>query len=377
MKTIEKYKKIHLPWFDCHVTAMRDMLHYHDLNISAYLCFGLAGGIGFNYIPVDRSTKPTMPPARMPFWIIMGSSQNYMDICKELGIRYTIERFFSPDEAWVRIQHFIDEAIPVMIDIPDLFLYKDDQSINSVPAFQNFFGQTQVPPFIDFITSGSKNMVIGYDEGRESALLVNNMAIGPLEVGIPVLKRLQSESRACPRIDSEIVTFEVPRQLLPLDFLIKKAIFKTAARLLDSALVLYDDGGRKFPQGIPGIEAFLDHLPYFAEIIPDEKVRNSTLFISVMLSTGFAKRWGAYRFPYGKFLLEAAEILKENRLRELGEIYLEVADLWTQLMNFISAKLMQNDFNFRKEEIEPFKKGILAQETRCAAGLMHYAEQEG
>jgi hypothetical protein len=348
---LDTFYKIHQPWFDCHVTSIRDVLHYHGTNISPYLCYGIGGGINFNYIPVDVTTVCNNPPVKLPFWVIMGSNVSYVDLCHEFNITPYVYRYNSSEEAWKHTKQFIDNKQPVFIDVVDLFLYKEELGdLNDLPFLQNMFEQVQVPEFVNFLTSGSKNLVIGYDKDKDTAILVYTIFISPIELPNPLLQKIRNANNAVPPTFSESVVFDVPQSPLPLDFLINKGIAKCCMRMLDHNIYIHNTDGRKYPQGLKGLQQYFSDLKNIGEIIPQDNVRMNTFFVSTMLSRGFANRWGAYRFPFGKFLIEASEITRNLELKKIGQQYYELSEKWTKLTDLIGSNILSGNYNFAYEK---------------------------
>jgi len=338
---IESMYKNHQPWFDCHITSMRDVLHYYGTNLSPYKCFGIGGGISFNYIPVEISTKCNNPPVELPFWVIMGSNVTCVDICHEFNIKPHVYRFIDKEEAWQQTKKFVDNKQPVLIDIVDLFLYKDELgSLNDLPFFQNLFSQVQVPKFIDFLTSGSKNLIIGYDDEKEIAKMIFTILITPIDISTSLLAKLRSEDKAYPPVYNEMVVFDVPTKSAPIEYLITKGITKCCMRMLDHNLYIQNTDGRKYSQGLCGIKQFFSDLNNITDIIPDKRILNNTFFVSTMLSRGFANRWGVYRYPYGTFLNEASKVLNNKNLKAIGDNYIKLAEKWTTLMDIIGESIL-------------------------------------
>ncbi|NOU19328.1 MAG: DUF4872 domain-containing protein [Bacteroidales bacterium] len=363
---LDSLYKTHQAWFDCHVTSIRDVLHYYGTNISPYMCFGIGGGINFNYIPVNVTVKCNNPPVKLPFWVIMGSNVTYVDICHEFNITPHVYRFTNKDVAWEQTKKFIDNKQPVLIDVVDLFLYKKEIGpLNDMPFLKNLFDQIQVPEFIDFITSGSKNLVIGYDDIKESAIIIYTIFLAPIEIPISLLKKLRSEEKACPPVFNETVVFDVPEKSLPIDYLITKGITKCCLRMMDNNMYTQDTDGRKYSQGLKGIKQFFSDLETMSDIIPDKDMLKKTFFVSSMLSRGFANRWGAYRFPFGKFLQESAKINGNKTFNSIGANYLGLSEKWTLLMDIIGAKVLAENFDFVNDsDTKKLLQNIIDEEER-------------
>jgi hypothetical protein len=348
---LDSFYKIHQPWFDCHVTTVRDILHYYGTNISPYLCYGIGGGINFNYIPVDVTTICNNPPVKLPFWVIMGSNVSYVDLCHEFNITPYVYRYKSSEEAWRHTKEFIDNKQPVFIDIVDLFLYKEELGdLKELPFLQGVFETVKVPEFINFITSGSKNLVIGYDTNKDSAILVYTIFLTPIELPNQLLQKVRNVENSVPPVYSESVVFDVPQSPLPMDFLINKGISKCCMRMLEHNYYIHNTDGRKYSQGLKGLQQYFSDLKNIGDIIPQDDIRMNTFFVSTMLSRGFANRWGAYRYPFGKFLIEASEVTGNSEFKKIGQQYYELSEKWTKLTDLIGGSILSGNYNFTQEK---------------------------
>jgi hypothetical protein len=347
---LDRFYKVHQPWFDCHVTSIRDILHYYGTVVSPYLCYGIGGGINFNYIPVDVTTVCNNPPVKLPFWVIMGSNVTFTDLCHEFNITPYVYRYSNSEEAWSETKKFINDKRPVLIDIVDLFLYKEELGqLNDLPFLQSMFEQVEVPEYINFLTSGSKNLVIGYDNIKDTAILIYTIFLAPIEFPNKILQKLRNAEGAVPPVYSETVVFDVPQSSLPINYLINKGIHKCCLRMTENNMYIENKDGRKYSQGLKGLKQYFSDLSDIQNIIKEASIIKNTFFVSTMLSRGFANRWGAYRFPFGKFLMEASGLTGNKNLKTIGQHYLDLSEKWTRLTDIIGSSVLAGQYGFISE----------------------------
>ena len=98
----------------CASTALRNLLHFHGVEISEPMIVGLSGGLGFAYLR-GADWNPTR--------LFHGRTLTLeADFCRNAGIPF--EDRLEPDDerAWIAVRDRIDSGLPVMISTDTFYL---------------------------------------------------------------------------------------------------------------------------------------------------------------------------------------------------------------------------------------------------------------
>jgi hypothetical protein len=109
---VEGYQ--HRPGEHCATTALRNVLHFHGLDLSEAMIFGLSGGLGFYYL-----RHPELSPTRM----FHGRSASLeSDFCENAGIPFEDREEPDDERAWLAVKDRIDAGVPVMVSTDTFYL---------------------------------------------------------------------------------------------------------------------------------------------------------------------------------------------------------------------------------------------------------------
>jgi hypothetical protein len=128
----------------CASTSLRNILHFHGVEISEAMIVGLSSGLGFYYLCSDQ-----LSPTR----IFHGRTATLeSDFCENTGIPFEDRLELDDERAWVQVRDRIDAGQPVMISTDTYYLgYHNTGS---------HFPRHRV-------------VVVGYDDSARTALLAD------------------------------------------------------------------------------------------------------------------------------------------------------------------------------------------------------------
>jgi len=153
----------------CGSGALRDLLHWARLGWDSLpgdglpsegLVFGLGGGLSFMYTRYSGLTPP--------IYLVGRNGDMELDLCRRLNIQTRRQQTDDPDQAWHWVKGEIDAGRPVMVwcDIAEL-------------------------PYLRVKLSNTRHdvVVIGYDEDRNTVLVVDNDREEVQEVPMDAFRR--------------------------------------------------------------------------------------------------------------------------------------------------------------------------------------------
>ncbi len=324
-KIIQKIIDLHRPFSYCYVGVLRDILHYYGHNLSEYLIYGLMGGLNFFYSYPDVQIPGYAPL----FWISGDPDADPRDtFCSTLGIYQDSGITADPDESWEIVKSMVDRNQPVMIDVA---FSGDYITCLNVPFFVKKLGKIMNDgSLIDFTVGGQKAAVVGYDLDEDIVYILDSMVAGVNKVPLSVLKTARSLTDCYIPPRNEWSVYYIPQKLIPLEIAIKDSILLSVHNMLNFSK--YDH--LNVFTGIHGMRKLVDDLPYWLEMADEKTVRQSAYFIHIL---GWSTGRGQFRPFFSHFLKEASDIIHEDRLKPLANMYKEISLLWADVCK--SAKL--------------------------------------
>lgn len=294
----------HRPGGHCSSTALRDILRFYGHDLTEEMVFGIGVGLGFVYYTNARMNPPVYVGGR-----IFNLEEH---LTRHLGIEMEVVSGIDDERAWLEVKAMIDSGIPVMV-------HADVHYLDYLRAKIHF--------------SGHRIVIVGYDEERGIAYIADNDRDEIQECSLESLRKARSASFLPQPADNTYYRFKIPDKLKPLREAIIPAIDKVVKynlRLPAEKAVMSLDGAFMV-RGIEGVRYLAEAMNYWPDEYEREKLVLLCKNIYVTAEKGGTGYGGNFRRIYGRFLLEASEIFRETRLKDIGNHFIYIGNEWTKM----------------------------------------------
>lgn len=273
----------------CENGVASNLLKHQGIEISEPMVFGLGSGLFFVYLPFLRvNFSPAFSYRPMPGWI-------FKRMAKLLGIKFKRQKFNSPEKAQQTLDKNLTENIPTGLQV-------------------GVYGLSYFPEEYRFHFNAHNLVVYGKDDKQYQ--ISDPVMQFPTSLTHKELEKVRFAKGALAPKGHLYYPIYIPEEI-NWEKAIKKAIKKNCRDMLAPVPIIGVNGMRmvaknikKWPKkiGVPKTNHYLGQLIRMQEEI----------------GTG----GGGFRFIYAAFLQEAAEILKNNKLKELSEEMTQIGDMW-------------------------------------------------
>lgn len=286
----------HQPAAHCENGAISTLLRYYGINLSEPMIFGLASGLFFTHLTfVKMGGMPVTSFRTFPGVL-------FMRITKLLGIKSKTQRFFSRKAAMRKLDELLKQQTPVgcvvgMYELP------------------------YMPPEYRFRFNGHNICVTGKDEERDLYCVLDSNATQKVTISAKDLAEVRfPKGGVYPLMGQMYWIKSVPEQMPDLKPLILKSIHKTCWYMVSQPKFI------KYV-GTNGILYLSERIRNWETTMGKRKALLNLSQVVRMLEeigTGGA----GFRFMYGAFLQEAADIAGINELNDYCRRITEIGDLW-------------------------------------------------
>ena len=287
----------HRPAAHCENGAISTMLRYEGIEMSEPMIFGLASGLFFTHLSfIKMGGMPVTSFRTFPGVL-------FMRITKLLGIKSKTERFLSRDAAMRKL---------------DEILLEQHKPVGCVVGMYEL---PYMPPEYRFRFNGHNICVTGKDEERDLYCVLDSNATQKVTISSEDLAHVRFPAGGVYPLMGQMYWIKsVPEQLPDLKPLILKSIHKTC---------WYMTSQPKFIKyvGVNGILYLSERIRRWEEMMGKRKALLNLAQVVRMLEeigTGGA----GFRFMYGAFLQEAADITGISELNDYCRRLTEIGDLW-------------------------------------------------
>jgi len=287
----------------CETGTVTALLNHAGLNITEPLVFGISGGIFFGYLK-----SADLP---FPMFILRSKPGDIRKkISKRLEVKFHEQRFRSPQEGEAALEKALGNGHPTAVQVD--FFY-----MSYMPEWQRVHINAHY--IIVFGMNGSSYLVSDSYYKQKSQLDKQVMQVARFAGGMMAPNGTMFHvSHIPPKIDLQkaIVTgikkaaFNMTR--LPIPFLGVKGIHKFADKILEW----------------PSLARDLEDL--------SDRVMKINIFLEDQGTGG-----GGFRYMYATFLQQAADIVKEERLKDMSKEMMEIGDKWRNI-SYFAAKIGKN-----------------------------------
>lgn len=268
----------HLPGHNCVTTALRNIINYYGYRYPESMIFGLAEGLGFQFLIGDGMENP----------FLGGVGKGLIEsFCRNLDLKYDIAEFDSDTEAMDDLKDHIDRQIPVMVQV-DLFF---------LPYFQS-----------SLHFAAHRLIAVAYDEANVYCADTGFRHLQPC----PIDRFIEARRTAYP-------PFAPNRRRVRIEKIDVKPFVE---EMVTKSLYNLE---RKFESGQPGYDLrqifeLRDHL--------DAYKSPATLYTQIeKAGTG----GGLSRRLFADFLDQAGQMYSRSVYEQAAELYSNSAALWSEI----------------------------------------------
>ena len=274
----------------CESGATVNMLGYYNIKISEPMVFGIGAGYYFGHLPF---MKMNYSPATT-FRALPGLC--FSRACKNLGIAYERNTYSNPHKAMDELDRVLDKGIPVGVQV----------GVFHLPFF---------PPEYR-MHYNMHNMVI-YGKENDTYFVADSIVEGENKITFDELMRVRYAKGAFAPEGKMYYMKKIPETL---DFKLPaiRGIKKTCHEMLDLPFWMV---------GVKGIRFYAKQLRKWPAK-KGNKVASQYLMQSILSLEEIGTGGAGYRFIYGAFLNEAADLLQREELKELSIEMGEAGDRW-------------------------------------------------
>jgi hypothetical protein len=280
----------------CVTGSMRHIYEFHGYPINEDLLLGIGAGVGFVYWYMEGTS---------PFY---GGRANTgrsgeegleKTVGRRTGVRVESFRTGSSRKAEKALLDMLAAGEPVMIQVDMGFL-----PYLGLPKDYHFGGHVVV--------------VAGYDPSHRQVLVADRD--GELHpVSLEDLARARgSQFKPFPP-GHTWYTFDFSKARPPKPAEVRQAIREVVAGMLEPSITNL---------GVKGIRKAAERTLKWPEIMSGDELRFTCFNIFIFIDATGGTGGGIFRFMYGHFLKEAATIIGDDRLGEVGEEMSKIGDQW-------------------------------------------------
>lgn len=273
----------------CENGVASNLLKNRGLNISEPMIFGIGSGLFFVYLPFLKvNFAPGFSYRPMPGTI-------FSKAAKRLGIKIKREKFSNPAQAQKALESNLENRIPTGLQV-------------------GVFNLTYFPEEYKFHFN-AHNLVV-YGKENNTFLISDPVMDFPTTLSETELEKVRYAKGALPPKGHMYYPVFIPKNI-DLKAAIIKGIKETCNKMLAPVPLI----------GVKAIRWVAKSIPKWAEK-KGAKTTNHYLGQLIRMQEEIGTGGGGFRYIYGAFLQEAADILENEKLRELSKEITEIGDKW-------------------------------------------------
>ena len=303
----------------CENGVASNLLNYYGLKLSEPMIFGIGSGLLFFYFPwLKVNQAPAISYRTMPGHI-------FSKVSRRLGFRVKRERFSSPEKAQQVLDEKLKTGFPVGLQV-------------------GVYHLTYFPDAYRFHFN-AHNLVVYGKEG-DTYLISDPVMKQPTKLSSQELEKVRFAKGVLSPKGHMYFPTHLP-QHISLEAAIRKGIKETCQKMLA-------------PVPIVGVKAIRwvskDILRWYDK--RGVKITNHYLAQMIRMQEEIGTGGGGFRFIYGAFLEEAAEVLKDNALKECSQEITSIGDLWRDFAVEV-ARLYKNRNQAHRAAYEDLSQRLL------------------
>ena len=283
------------------------------------MIFGIGSGLLFFYFPwLKVNQAPAISYRTMPGHI-------FSKVARRLGFRVRRERFSSPEKAQQVLDEKLERGFPVGLQV-------------------GVYHLTYFPDAYRFHFN-AHNLVVYGKEG-DTYLISDPVMEQPTKLSSQELEKVRFAKGVLSPKGHMYFPTHLPKHI-SLETTIRKGIKETCQKMLA-------------PVPIVGVKAIRwvskDILRWYDK--RGVKITNHYLAQMIRMQEEIGTGGGGFRFIYGAFLEEAAEVLKNNTLKECSQEITAIGDLWRDFAVEV-ARLYKNRNQAHRAAYEDLSQRLL------------------
>ena len=303
----------------CENGVASNLLNYYGLKLSEPMIFGIGSGLLFFYFPwLKVNQAPAISYRTMPGHI-------FSKVSSRLGFRVKRERFSSPEKAQQILDEKLKTGFPVGLQV-------------------GVYHLTYFPDAYRFHFN-AHNLVVYGKEG-DTYLISDPVMEQPTKLSSQELEKVRFAKGVLSPKGHMYFPTHLPKHI-SLETAIRKGIKETCQKMLA-------------PVPIVGVKAIRwvskDILRWYDK--RGVKITNHYLAQMIRMQEEIGTGGGGFRFIYGAFLEEAAEVLKNNALKECSQEITSIGDLWRDFAVEV-ARLYKNRNQAHRAAYEDLSQRLL------------------
>ena len=303
----------------CENGVASNLLNYYGLKLSEPMIFGIGSGLLFFYFPwLKVNQAPAISYRTMPGHI-------FSKVARRLGFHVRRERFSSPKKAQQVLDEKLERGFPVGLQV-------------------GVYHLTYFPDAYRFHFN-AHNLVVYGKEG-DTYLISDPVMEQPTKLSSQELEKVRFAKGVLSPKGHMYFPTHLPKYI-SLETAIRKGIRETCQKMLA-------------PVPIVGVKAIRwvskDILRWYDK--RGGKITNHYLAQMIRMQEEIGTGGGGFRFIYGAFLEEAAEVLKNNTLKECSQEITAIGDLWRDFAVEV-ARLYKNRNQAHRAAYEDLSQRLL------------------
>lgn len=273
----------------CENGVASNLLLNKGLHLSEPMIFGIGSGLFFVYLPFLKvNFAPGFSYRPMPGAI-------FTKAARRLGIKIKRQKFSNPEDARKALEKNLENNIPTGLQV-------------------GVFNLTYFPEEYKFHFNAHNLVVYGKEDGR---FLISDPVMDYVtSLSEAELEKVRYAKGALPPKGHMYFPTFIPEKV-DLEKAIIKGIKDTCKNMLAPVPII----------GVKAMRWVARSIPKWAEK-KGTKQANHYLGQLIRMQEEIGTGGGGFRFIYGAFLQEAADILKNEQLRELSKEITMIGDLW-------------------------------------------------
>lgn len=288
----------------CESGAIVNLLGYYKIKISEPLAFGIGAGYYFGYLPFLKvNYSPAVAFRSLPGLV-------FSRTCNNLGIGYERKTFRSPQKAMDELDRVLDTGTPVGVQV----------GVFHLPFFPQEYRMHY----------NMHNMVV-YGKENNVYSIADSVIAGECKISYNDFMKVRFPKGAFAPNGKMYYMTKMPVGELDFAGASIKGIKKTCKEMVDVPFWMI---------GVKGIRFFSKQMRKWP-VKKGNKIASQYLSQAILSLEEIGTGGAGYRFMYGAFLNEAADLLNKPELKELSVEMGEIGNRWRNF-SYLGARNCKN-----------------------------------